>query len=482
MKRILPTLLILSAFSLPMAYAQSSSQASDYTEKATTLAKQGDYAGALKNYSAAIKAAPTEYAGYLNRAQLYRVLKKTDLAMADFNQAVRISGNDPQVVFERAKMYQDLKKYPQALADVNRSIQSDPNIADRYATRAAIYQAMKQYNRAIVDCTKFLATNPRAGQIYDARGSAFLGLNQLDKAIADYSAAIACNNKDAFGLAMRGRIYEKQKKYDLALADLSRVIVQVPDDSPGKSKYYEQRLKLYKLLNETNEDLIASDLERMAALEPKNTEIRYRFSKMAWRKQPDMAIRCMTEAVALEPHNVQFLALLGKVQADTGKSKQALESLNKALEINSNDADSLASRAQAYLTDYKFAEALADADKSIGLNPSGVEVFYFKGQAEEGLRHSKSAVEAYGKFVALKSQAPNRTNEDNRRIEQAKRKVELLTANLSEAEKAALNVPAQTAPSPAPAATPAVNPPAPEKTPADEKSPATAPKAAPATK
>lgn len=478
MKRILPTLLILSAFSLPMAFAQSSSQASDYTEKATTLAKQGDYAGALKNYSAAIKAAPTEYAGYLNRAQLYKVLKKNDLAMADFNQAVRISGNDPQVVFERGKMYLELKKYPQALADVNRSIQSDPNIADRYATRASIYQAMKLYNKAIVDCTKFLATNPRAGQIYDARASAFLGLNQTDKAIADYSAAIACNNKDAFGLAMRARLYEKQKKYDLALADLSRVLNQMPDDNTGKSKYYEQRLRLYKLLNETNEDLISADLERIAALEPKNKDIRFRFATMAWRKQPEMAIRCMTEAIAIDPTNVQFLALLGRVQADTGKSKEALENLNKALTINANDADCLASRAQAYLGDYKFAEALADADKSIALNPSGVEVFYFKGQAEEGLRHSKAAVEAYGKFAALKAQTPNRTNEDNRRIEQAKRKVELLTNNLSDSEKAALNVPAPTAPSPAPAVTPST----PEKTAPADKEPSTAPKAAPTTK
>ena len=451
MKRLLPTLLILSAFSLPMAEAQSS-QANDYTERATTLAKQGDYAGALKNYNAAIKASPTEYAGYLNRAQFYRVLKKTDLAMADFNQAVRISGNDPQVIYERAKFNLDLKKYPQALADVNRSIQSDPNVADRYATRAAIYQAMKQYNKAIVDCSKFLATNPRAGQIYDARGSAFLGLNQLDKAIADYSAAIACNNKDAFGLAMRGRIYEKQKKYDLALADLNRVIVQVPD-GPSKAKYYEERLKLYKSLNESNEDLIASDLERIAALEPKNTEVRYRFSSMAWRKQPQMAIRCMTEAVALEPTNVKFLALLGKVQAETGKNKEALENLNKALAVDPNNFESLTARAQALLGDYKFAEALADLDKAISLNANGVEVFYFKGQAEEGLRHSKAAVEAYGKFAHLKAQAANRTNEDDRRIEQAKRKVDLLTANLTEAEKAALNVPApiSTPPSTAPA-------------------------------
>lgn len=466
MKRLLPALLILSAFSLPMAQAQST-QASDYTEKATTLAKNGDYAGALRNYTAAIKSAPTEYAAYLNRAQLYKVLKKNDLALADFSQAVKISGGDPQVVFERSKMYLELKKYPLALADVDRAIHADPNIADFYATRAAVYQGMKQYNKAIVDCTKFLATNPRAGQIYDARGSAFLGLGQLDKAIADYSAAIACNNKDAFALAMRGRTYEKQKKYDLALADLSRVINQV-SDNPGKAKYFEERLRLYKLLNENNEDLISADLERIATLDPKNIDVRYRFANMAWRKQPAMAIRCMTEAVAAEPNNVKYLALLGKVQAETGKSKAALENLNKALSIDGNDADSLTARAQAYLADYKFAEALADLNKSLGINPNGVEVFYFKGQAEEGMRHSKAAVEAYEKFARIKAQAPNRTNEDDRRIEQSKRKVQLLTNNLTDEEKAALNVPEQTAPVAAPHAPEATPTHAPEATPEKE--------------
>lgn len=451
MKRLLPTLLILSAFSLPMAQGQS---ANDYNERATTLAQKGDYAGALKNYDAAIKAAPTEYAAYLNRAQLYKVLKKTELAMADLNRAVKISGNDPEVVYERAKLYYDQKKYPLALADVNRSIQSDPNVADRYATRAAIYQGMKLYNKAITDCTKFLSTNPRAGQIYDARGSAFLGLNQLDKAVADYSAAIACNGKDGFALAMRGSIYQKQKKYDLALADLTRVIGQVPD-SPSKAQYYKERLKLYELLHEKRQDVIAGDIERIATLEPKNVPIRYQFAEMAWRQQPQLAIRFLTEGVALEPTNVKFLALLGRVQAETGQNKSALENLNKAIAIDANNADSYTARAQSYLGDYKYAEALADADKAIAIAPNAVEVFYFKGSALEGLRNSKGAVEAYERFARLKAQAPNRTNEDDRRIEQAKRKVELLTKNLSESEKAALNVPEVAPPKSTPTAPPA---------------------------
>lgn len=458
MKRLLPTLLLLTAISAPMTLAQST--AVDYTEKATTLAKQGDYAGALKNYSAAIKAAPTEYGGYVNRANFYRVLRKYDLAVADLNQAVRLSGNDPTVVFERGKLYYDLKQYPKALADVNRAIQADPNAAERYATRASIYQGMKQYNKAIVDCTKFLATNPRAGQIYDARGSAFLGLNQLDKAIADYSAAIFCNPKDAFALAMRSRIYEKQKKYDLALADLSRVIVQVPD-SPTKSQYYQQRLKLYKLLNEKNEDLIAADIERIAALQPKDAEIRYRFASMAWRKQPELAVRDMAEAVALDPGNMKYQALLGRIQAEMGKNKEAIETLTKVVTADPNDAISFMARAQAYLNDYKYAEAKADIDKAVALNGSAVEIFYFKGQAEEGLRNSKEAVEAYGRFAELKVKENNRTNEDDRRIEQAKRKVQLLMANLSDAEKSALNTPPLGAPNPAPpAATPNLAPPA----------------------
>ncbi|CAN5672173.1 hypothetical protein BH10CYA1_BH10CYA1_42270 [soil metagenome] len=458
MKRLLPTLLIMSAFSLPMAQAQS---ANDYNERATTLAKKGDYAGALKNYDNAIKSAPTEYASYLNRAEIYKVLKKNELAMADLNRAVKISGNDPQVIYERGKLYYDLKNYSLALADVNRSIQADPNVADRYATRAAIYQGMKQYNKAIVDCTKFLSTNPRAGQIYDARGSAFLGLGQLDKAIADYSAAVACSNKDAFALAMRGSIYQKQKKYDLALADLNRVIVEVPD-SPSKTGYYKERLKLYDLMHEKNEDLISGDLERIAVLEPKNSALRYRFAVMAWRKQPDLAIRDLTEAVALEPTNVKYLALLGRVQSETGQTKAAVENLTKALVIDANNADSYTARARSYLADYKFAEALADADKAIALDPKATEVFYFKGTALEGLRNSKGAVEAYGRFARLKAQEPNRNNEDDRRIEQSKRKVELLTKNLSEEEKAGLNVPELAPPSPAPSAPPAM----PEKTPA----------------
>lgn len=473
MKRLLPALLLMSAFSLPMVQAQSSQGASEYTERATSLAKNGDYAGALRNYSAAIKAAPTEYAGYLNRAQMWKVLNKPDAAMADMNQAVKLSGGDPEVLFQRSKLYIDLKKYPQALADVNRSIAADPNIADRYATRANIYQAMKQYNRAIVDCSKFLATNPRAGQVYDARGSAFLGLNQLDKAIADYSAAVACNGKDAFGLAMRGRVYEKQKKYDLALADLSRVISLVPD-SPSKAKYFEERLRLYKLVHEKNDDLIATDLEQISVLEPKNAAARYQFSSLAWRKQPDMAVRLMDEAVALEPTNIKYLALLGRVQAEVGKNKEAIENLNKAIAADPNNPDTLTARAEAYIADYKWAEALADADKAISMSPSVPEVYYFKGQAEEGLRHSKAAVEAFSKFANLKSSAANRNNEDDRRIEQAKRKVELLTANLSESEKAALSVAPPTAPTPAPSA-PSVH----EKEKEKEKS---APHAAPPAK
>jgi tetratricopeptide (TPR) repeat protein len=301
------------------------------------------------------------------------------------------------------------------------------------------------YDKAITDCSKVLATNPRAGQIYDARGSAFFAKGIPEKAIADWSAAIACNNKDSFALAMRGTIYQKQKKYDLALADLNRVITLIPD-SATKSKYYRERLELYKLLGEKNEDLIASDYERIGALEAKNADVRYRFAVIAWRKQPDLATKDLTEAIAIEPANGKYYALRGRIEAETSHNDEAIKDSTKAIEIDPNNIESYRARAQAYLANYKFTEALADSDKAISIDAKLPEPYYFKAGSLEGLRQSKSAVEAYSQFVTLKSTESNRSNEDDRRLEQAKRKVELLKANLSESEKAALNTPATTAP------------------------------------
>ncbi|MFP4058574.1 MAG: tetratricopeptide repeat protein [Candidatus Brocadiia bacterium] len=95
-----------------------------------TLAKlhqvRGDLDGAIRIYTKMLEQKPTQIQARIERAKLYLELKKYEAALADANEAIRISNKNPYANFIRGAVYMQLKKLDAAVEEFRQASVSIP--------------------------------------------------------------------------------------------------------------------------------------------------------------------------------------------------------------------------------------------------------------------------------------------------------------------------------------------------------------------
>jgi tetratricopeptide (TPR) repeat protein len=78
---------------------------------------QGEYDLALQDYNEAIRLNPTSAAQFNNRGVIYRIKGNYDQAIADYSQAIALRNEYPVAFYNRALAYADKGAFDSALAD-----------------------------------------------------------------------------------------------------------------------------------------------------------------------------------------------------------------------------------------------------------------------------------------------------------------------------------------------------------------------------
>jgi tetratricopeptide (TPR) repeat protein len=117
----------------------------------------------LEDFSSAIKYKPNFDAAYVERGLINstdmrnkstpdaETINRLNLALADFEQAIKINPKNAEAYNGRASVYDDLGKKDLALADYTKAIELDSNLATAYMGRMAIYCEMGKKELSILD-------------------------------------------------------------------------------------------------------------------------------------------------------------------------------------------------------------------------------------------------------------------------------------------------------------------------------------------
>ena len=90
---------ILIGVMAPATFAQAQlpskvqTQAVDYLNRGLDKVKQGDYTGAIADYTQAINANPKLTVAYISRGKAYHDLEQLNRVIADFEQALKLQPN-----------------------------------------------------------------------------------------------------------------------------------------------------------------------------------------------------------------------------------------------------------------------------------------------------------------------------------------------------------------------------------------------------
>ena len=122
---------------------------------------------------------------------------------------------------------------------------------------------------------------------------------------------------------------------------------------------------------------------------------------LAERGAYDDAIACLNRAVTLEQDNYLLWFNLGVTYRDAGKLSEAKLALDKAVEINPEDEDTLDSLAVLCFLMDEFAEALLYCADGLELNPNNPKFWNTTGGVYFNCRQYNDACYAFEQAVML---------------------------------------------------------------------------------
>jgi len=168
---------------------------------------------------------PAELATANNaRGVAYYQSAEYDLAIADFDQAIRIYPRLAKAYYNRGIVDRAKGDLDKAIADFSDAIRLDPKYVSPFNNRGLVYDAKGDYARAIADFNEALRLNPKYVFALNNRGLAYEVKADYDRAIADFSEAIRLDPKYLDAFYNRSRAYKSKGDADHASADYQQVL------------------------------------------------------------------------------------------------------------------------------------------------------------------------------------------------------------------------------------------------------------------
>lgn len=174
-----------------------------YDHRGAAYRLQGDFNLAIQDYNQAIKLNPKFAQAYNNRGVAHDRKGDYDRAIEDYNQAIKLK---PTALahFNRGNAYLGKGQYDHAIDDYNQAIKLKPDFAAAFDNRCWARAVVGILKLALADCNQALRLAPDNAATFESRGFVFLKMTNFDAAVSDFEKALRQNPKLTGALYGRG--------------------------------------------------------------------------------------------------------------------------------------------------------------------------------------------------------------------------------------------------------------------------------------
>jgi tetratricopeptide (TPR) repeat protein len=160
-----------------------------YFWRAVGWNKKGDYGRVITDATEAIRLAPSQ-AVYNLRGSAYYDKGEYDIAIADFDDALKLGSPNGIVFHNRGNAFRGKGDYARAIADYDMAIKADPKSAFSFQNRGISKEALGDLDGALADINQAIRLDPALPQPLINRTAIWRARGELDRAITDGSEAI----------------------------------------------------------------------------------------------------------------------------------------------------------------------------------------------------------------------------------------------------------------------------------------------------
>jgi tetratricopeptide (TPR) repeat protein len=182
-------------------------------------AKRDDFDNALSYFNKSIELYPGKGLVYCNRGYVYLRLHKNDLAIADFNSALRTEPGRPDFLMARAKTYFLMNRIDSAEKDLERVKAAGGEVDTVFVSKFYKAWNLRKGNEEVEKYTAALKSDTATAYSYNFRGMAYCKLKKYREALNDFNAAVKMRSDQLDFLFNRAVTYQYLDRPDSAYAD-----------------------------------------------------------------------------------------------------------------------------------------------------------------------------------------------------------------------------------------------------------------------
>jgi tetratricopeptide (TPR) repeat protein len=210
----------------------------------------------ITDTSGALRLKPDQ-ALYNMRGSAYYDKGEYDIAISDFNDALRIGPPSGTIFHNRGNAWRSKGDYARAIADYDEAIRLTPKEAYSYQNRGSAKQALGDLDGALADINEAIRFNPALPSALINRTVIWRAKGDFDRAIADGTEAIRLAKASAPVNIMtppgsvlisayihRGLAYEAKGDYEHARQDFKATLEGVASDAASKANQATAKVRL----------------------------------------------------------------------------------------------------------------------------------------------------------------------------------------------------------------------------------------------
>lgn len=187
--------------------------------------QQGDWERAENCYSAAVQRCPTDERARCGYAESLWKRGSREEAVAHMEEAVRLSGNDPERQVQLGRMYFDLGQLARAANQAGRAIAANRESSSAWALRGDVLRAQGNREDALASYHRALSLQPNSPDVQLSLVELYSQLNRPDRALATLQSLIDAYPADDVPPEIRireGLVLRKLGRYSAAADALAQ--------------------------------------------------------------------------------------------------------------------------------------------------------------------------------------------------------------------------------------------------------------------
>jgi protein O-GlcNAc transferase len=298
--------------------------------------QQGNAAEAIGLISAALELEPKAAEAVSSLGAALSMLNRHEEALTVYDRLLRVKPADVDALYNRGVTLSRMQRHAEALESFERvlAIRADHVLA--LYNRGNALAALGRDEQALESYDRLLVLLPRNVDALNNRGNVLARLGRSDEALACYDGALALQPNHLDALNNRGNAFKALGRYEEALASYDRVLALKPDHAGALNNRGNALLEL---------------------------------------KRYEEALESYGRALAARPNDPDLLFHSARALQEVDLHDRAATILDKVIEIDPANADALYSRGASRMELNRIAEAVADYEAALTLEPDHPHVY-----------------------------------------------------------------------------------------------------------